>query len=79
MSDKRTRLLSTAECASLVRLSYSTLTKWRVSPPASGPIPYIKCGRAVRYEEDAVLTWLKDRQRTSTANEETDTAWERQY
>jgi predicted DNA-binding transcriptional regulator AlpA len=57
-------LLTPKETATRLRLSTSWLAKARMR--GDGP-PYIKMGRAIRYNEAAILQWMKSRQRLSTS------------
>ena len=57
------RLLKPKEAAAVLRLSVSWLAKARMH--GNGP-DYIKPGRAVRYQESALLHWVKSRARRST-------------
>jgi predicted DNA-binding transcriptional regulator AlpA len=57
-------LLTPKETANRLRLSTSWLAKARMR--GDGP-PYIKMGRAIRYNEAAILQWMKSRQRLSTS------------
>jgi excisionase family DNA binding protein len=55
-------LITTEECATLLRCSHKTLAldrvrrRWRV--------PFVKVGRCVRYDRAAVLAWLAHRNPT---------------
>ncbi|MGH7539981.1 MAG: helix-turn-helix transcriptional regulator [Gemmatimonadota bacterium] len=51
------------EAADLIRMKVSTLQNWRTL--GSGP-PFSKVGARVLYEREALLAWVRDRQRTST-------------
>jgi len=57
-------LFTPKETATRLRLSTSWLAKARMR--GDGP-PYIKMGRAIRYNEAAILQWMKSRQRLSTS------------
>jgi predicted DNA-binding transcriptional regulator AlpA len=57
-------LLTPGETAELLKLSLSWLAKRRLE--GNGPA-YIKVGRSVRYQEPALLRWMKSRQRLSTS------------
>jgi predicted DNA-binding transcriptional regulator AlpA len=57
-------LLTPKETATRLRLSTSWLAKARMR--GDGP-PYIKMGRAIRYNEATILQWMKSRQRLSTS------------
>jgi predicted DNA-binding transcriptional regulator AlpA len=56
-------LLTPEEAAKLLRLSLSWLAKARMR--GDGP-PYILIGRSIRYREDAIIQWMKGRERLST-------------
>jgi len=57
-------LLTPRETADRLKLSLSWLAKRRLQ--GDGPA-YIKVGRSVRYQEPALLQWMKSRQRLSTS------------
>jgi hypothetical protein len=57
-------LLTPKEAAMFLRVSLSWLAKARMS--GDGP-PYIQIGRSIRYSEDALIQWMKGRQRLSTS------------
>jgi predicted DNA-binding transcriptional regulator AlpA len=57
-------LLTPKETATRLRVSTSWLAKARMR--GDGP-PYIKMGRAIRYNEGTILQWMKSRQRLSTS------------
>lgn len=57
-------LLTTTETATFLKISKSTLNKWRVY--GSGP-PYIKIGEAVRYEPSVLEAWISENSRRSTS------------
>ena len=57
-------LLTPKETASRLRVSTSWLAKARMR--GDGP-PYIKMGRAIRYNEVTIVEWMKSRQRLSTS------------
>ena len=59
-------LLSPKEAAKLLKVSLSWLAKARMR--GDGP-PYIRIGRSIRYNEPALLQWLKSRQRLSTSEQ----------
>jgi Helix-turn-helix domain len=59
-------LLTPKEAANLLRVSVSWLAKARMR--GDGP-PYIQFGRAIRYAEQALLHWMKSRQRFSTSEQ----------
>jgi predicted DNA-binding transcriptional regulator AlpA len=61
----RERLLTAKEAANFLHLSESWLAKGRMR--GDGP-PYVKLGRAIRYSEDALVQWMKSRQRLSTSD-----------
>lgn len=56
--------LNTHEAAAYVGLSYSTLTKLRLT--GGGP-PFIKLGARVVYRVSDLDAWLESRMRTSTS------------
>jgi predicted DNA-binding transcriptional regulator AlpA len=64
----RDRLLTEKDAADILRLSSSFLAKARMN--GNGP-PYLKLGRSVRYQESALLKWMKCRQRLSTSEQAT--------
>ncbi len=51
------RLLDTAEIAEQLGMSVSTIRKW----VHYGFIPHIKLGRAVRFREKDIETWIEER------------------
>lgn len=57
-------LLTPKEAAKVLKVSVSWLAKARMR--GDGP-PYIQFGRAVRYSEQALVHWMKSRQRFSTS------------
>jgi predicted DNA-binding transcriptional regulator AlpA len=57
-------LLTSKETAKYLKVSSSWLAKARMR--GDGP-PYIKMGRAIRYNEATILQWMKSRQRLSTS------------
>ena len=59
-------LLPPADVAKLLKVSLSWLAKARMR--GDGP-PYIRVGRAIRYTNQALLQWMKSRQRQSTSEE----------
>jgi predicted DNA-binding transcriptional regulator AlpA len=58
------KLLTAKEAAQVLRCSVSWLAKARMR--GDGP-PYIQIGRSIRYPEDALIRWMKGRQRLSTS------------
>jgi hypothetical protein len=62
------RLLTPYEAATTLRVSLSWLAKARMN--GDGP-PFVKFGRAVRYEETALHHWMKTRERRSTSEDDT--------
>ncbi len=58
------RLLTGEEVATMTGLSRETLAQWRSQKRG---IPYLKIGRAVRYDPDEVETYL-ERCRVSVSN-----------
>lgn len=60
--------LTEQEAARLLRLSQRTLQRWRVEPPSSEPLPFIRAGRRrVLYDREALLAWLRARTASCTA------------
>ena len=57
-------LLTPKEAATVLKVSLSWLAKARMR--GDGP-PYIQFGRAIRYTEQALMHWMKSRQRFSTS------------
>jgi predicted DNA-binding transcriptional regulator AlpA len=58
-------LLTPKEAAKLIKVSTSWMAKARMR--GDGP-PYIPIGRSIRYNEAALLQWMKSRQRQSTSD-----------
>lgn len=55
------RWLTTEELAKRLALDPSTLRRWRTADPLQGP-PHVRLSETVvRYPEDEVDRWLKDR------------------
>lgn len=50
--------LTEKEAAILLSISFRTLQAWRHRK--IGP-PYVRVGRAIRYEEDALVAWMRAR------------------
>jgi predicted DNA-binding transcriptional regulator AlpA len=59
-------LLTPKEAAKVLKVSLSWLAKARMR--GDGP-QYIRLGRAIRYTEQALLHWMKSRQRFSTSEQ----------
>jgi hypothetical protein len=57
-------LLTPKEAAELLKVSGSWLAKARMR--GDGP-PFICVGRAIRYDQAALIQWMKSRQRLSTS------------
>jgi hypothetical protein len=53
------RLLDEQTTASLIGVAPSTLAIWRSSKRY--PLPYVKCGRLVRYREEDVAAFIENR------------------
>jgi len=51
------RLLDTAQIAEQLNMSVSTIRKW----VHYGFIPHVKLGRAVRFREKDIETWIEER------------------
>ncbi|RLK44531.1 helix-turn-helix transcriptional regulator [Cupriavidus plantarum] len=60
------KLLTNTQTAELLGLRSNTLEIWRTQ--GKGPV-YRKIGRAVRYAEADVLSWLDAQTRTSTSQQ----------
>ena len=58
-------LLNEVEAAERLRLSVSHLRNLRVR---GGGAPYLKIGRAVRYEPPALMAWARSLRVTSTSD-----------
>ena len=58
------RRLTEREAAAELGISFRTLQQWRVR--GIGPV-FLKLGRAVRYDAEALETWLAQQVRTHTA------------
>lgn len=58
-------LYTTEELAEIIRVSTSTLNKWRVAGQR-GP-RFIKCGASVRYRKSDVEAFLSENARRSTS------------
>lgn len=56
-------LLTPRDAANLLRLSNSWLAKARMR--GDGP-SYVKIGRAIRYQQDTLIEWMKSHRRLST-------------
>jgi hypothetical protein len=52
-------LLTPAEAATFLHVGWQTLANWR-HKRCGGP-PFIKLGRAIRYDKDALLSWIMAR------------------
>jgi len=63
------RLLTEKEVAAFLNLSCSWLQHKRLS---GGSIPYIKCGRAIRYRLDEVRAYIEKNTRVSTSQSKGD-------
>jgi predicted DNA-binding transcriptional regulator AlpA len=61
-----TPLLTPKEAAELLKVSLSWLAKARMR--GDGP-PFICVGRAIRYDQVALIQWMKSRQRLSTSEQ----------
>lgn len=56
-------LLTEVQAAEFLNLSVRTLQSWRVS---GSKIPFVRCGRAVRYNFADLLAWIRANTITST-------------
>ena len=57
-------LLTPKEAAARLKVSLSWLAKARMR--GDGP-PYIPVGRSIRYDETALIRWMRSQQRSSTS------------
>ena len=64
---KKVSLLTAKEAAALLRVSTSTMAKWRLR--GEGP-SFIKLGAKIAYSDDVVKDWLASRVRQSTSQTE---------
>jgi excisionase family DNA binding protein len=56
-------LLTEVQAAEFLNLSVRTLQSWRVR---GSKIPFVRCGRAVRYRRGDLLNWVRANTVTST-------------
>jgi excisionase family DNA binding protein len=47
--------LTLEELSQLLKISRATIDRWRKEG-----MPFIKMGRGVRFDQDAVMKWIKD-------------------
>lgn len=66
MSQTAKRLLTTREAADRLRLSSATLEKDRISGKLN--IPFLKIGKAVRYDPDHLDQYIETCRRRSTSD-----------
>ncbi len=57
--------LNEREAAKLLRITPRTLQRWRVDPPPN-PVPYIRLGRQIRYNRQAIMDWAQRSLETGT-------------
>jgi len=57
-------LLTEVQAAEFLNLSTRTLQSWRGS--GDSKLPFVRCGRAVRYRRGDLLAWIKANTVTST-------------
>lgn len=62
----QTVLLTPKEASARLRISESTLAKWRMT--ASRNLPFVKVGAKVAYSETAIETFIAERLRQSTSD-----------
>ena len=67
-STNATVLLTPKEAAARLRVSKSTLAKWRMT--ASRKLPFVKVGAKVAYTEAAIEAFIAHRLRNSTSDVE---------
>ncbi|MBL4834087.1 MAG: helix-turn-helix domain-containing protein [Pseudomonas sp.] len=60
-------LLTPAQASQLLGVSVKTLATWRSTGRHS--LPYIRCGARIRYQQQAIATWLNQRTQTATADQ----------
>lgn len=65
LAEKRLRLVTTKGATAIVPVSVSQLNKLRVT--GGGP-EYVKLGRSVFYEIEALERWVIEHRRASTSN-----------
>jgi excisionase family DNA binding protein len=65
------RLLDTAEIAEQLNMSVSTIRKW----VHFGFIPHVKLGRAVRFREKDIATWIEERTEKGRASLAPEIQW----
>lgn len=56
MTTNKKQLLTVKELAEVLRVHTQTIYEWMVN----GKIPYIKLGRAVRFDPEAINQWLSE-------------------
>lgn len=61
---ERDLLLTEVQAAEFLNLSVRTLQSWRVS---GSKIPFVRCGRAIRYRFSDLVSWIKANTVTSTS------------
>jgi excisionase family DNA binding protein len=66
------RLLDTAEIAEQLNMSVSTIRKW----VHFGFIPHVKLGRAVRFREKDIETWIEERTEKGSASLAPEIQWQ---
>ena len=66
------RLLDTAEIAEQLGMSVSTIRKW----VHYGFIPHVKLGRAVRFREKDIETWIEERTEKGRASLAPEIQWQ---
>jgi excisionase family DNA binding protein len=66
------RLLDTAAIAEQLGMSVSTIRKW----VHYGFIPHIKLGRAVRFREKDIETWIEERTEKGRASLAPEIQWQ---
>lgn len=59
-------ILTTEQAEKFTGLSRRTLEKRRIT--TSNDPPFLKIGRAVRYERDVLARWLESKRRASTSD-----------
>jgi len=59
-AETTTEYLNTTQAAEFLGVTIGTLEVWRCSKRY--PIPYLKCGRLVRYRRSDLIAWLESRE-----------------
>ena len=68
----RKELMNTAQVAEWLNIAESTVRKW----VHYGFIPHVKIGRCVRFREEDIETWLKERTEKGRATLAPEIQWQ---